>query len=259
MFRPQLLAGIAAAILAAGCGVFRPHHTVSVQVIDGETRRPIPDAKVGVYYPNMLDFTAPLPAESRTDAQGFAKVRVGEYHSIHIYALFDGYLWPDGVRLNEQSLKELARRTQPNLTIEMWADPQPTAELVVPNGYRGAVKVICERDDSAPIPHGKRHFTFPVEPNGRVIIRGPGLLTSRDGPEFTARYVDGTAIPTHSSRYSEVALRWLASRTWRDRNTQLFCIGTETEGEVIRQSVHERIDYNTWRDDHEAYDRLFSE
>ena len=262
-FRPSsLIACLILVLPSTGCGVFRAHRPMTVQVIDGETRQPLPNAKVSISYPNMLDFTAPHPSSRTTDSRGLAKLRIGEYRSILLHAEEEGYNQAERSNVTAEYVKGLPRRSdgRVNRVIELWADPRPTIELVVPNEYRGPVKIVFERGDGKSYQMGQRRFEFPVEPNGHVLVRGPGFLDVEPfHVDIEARHADGTPIPRQSSNYSEVALRWVHCGTWNNLNTQLYIIGTETEGEVLRQSVHRRVKYNVWQNDHEAYGRLFEE
>src|SRR5882672_3795779 len=94
--RPAGIVGCLVLLLAlTGCGVFRAHRPMTVQVVDGETRQPLSNVKIGVSYPNMLDFTAPRPTSRTTDERGVATLRIGVYHCVSLSAERDGYRQAD--------------------------------------------------------------------------------------------------------------------------------------------------------------------
>ena len=263
MPRFRLIVAIGCTILSVpttGCGLFRAHRPLTVQVIDGDTRQPLPKATVSLCYLNMLDFTAPRPCSRMTDSRGMATLRIGEFHTIIFGAELNGYRAPDHSYFNSEFVMGLPRRStgRIDMILEMWAEPKATIEFVVPNGYRGPVKVVFEQDDST-FERGLRQFSFPVQPDGRAVVRGPSLLDPhRYSPRIEVRYADGIRIPSEG-HFEDNAFRWVQNGTWNGRNTQLFNIGRLTDREVLWQSVHTRSGHNVWGEDREAYNRLFDE
>ena len=76
--------------------------------------------------------------------------------------------------------------------VEMYAEPHPSVELVVPAGYRGLIKAEMQFRDDAPCTPGQRTFTYEVQPSGsarssaRPCSAASLLQTSTPGPP-TAR------------------------------------------------------------------------
>ena len=246
----------------AGCGVFRTHRPVTIQVIDGETRQPLSDAKLSVYYPNMLDFTAPLPTSGVTDEQGLVTLRIGDYHSIELRGELADHYQLSPHRISRESVVGLPRKPMRQIshTVELWKLPAPKIEVIVPDGYRGPVKVVYETAPPETYEPGRREFTFRSDRSGRVTVVGPAYL---DGflSVVSARYESGAVIPLPSAnRPEEVAFRWVHGNSLPvGRPSDLFIVGTEAEDKALWRQVHRQIGYNTWQNDREAYARVFAE
>ena len=245
-------------VALAGCGLFRTYRPLTVQVIDGETRQPLAGAEVSVSYPNMLDFTAPIPRSGKTDETGTVAIPVAEYHSTQLSGALAGYYQLHPYRVSTESVtREPMRQISP--IIELWKSPAPKIEVIVPDGYRGPVKVVYETTPPETYELGRRMFTFRADRSGCVTVSGPaflnGFLT-----DVTARHESGGVIPSPSaSRPEEVAFRWVDCDQLPDgHQSQLFVVGTEADGKALWERVNRQLDYNTWTPDHEAYARLIA-
>ncbi len=137
-----------AASANCGCGVFRERRAMTIQVIDGDTHVPVRGATVNVRYPNMLDFTAPRPTEATTDRNGVAVLHVADYQMHWIHADHPNYRISDDFRLGATEFQSLPKRGDGRIqrTLIAYSEntARPTVELVVPQGYRGPVKIRYE-------------------------------------------------------------------------------------------------------------------
>lgn len=242
-----------------GCGVFRERRPMTVQVLDGDTREPVGGATVRVSYPNMLDFTAPRPTEATTDRNGLATLRVADYRWHWVRADHSDYRVSDDFRLDATEFRELPKRGDGRVKHTFLAysnsTPRPTVELVVPNGYRGPVKIRYETEEQPTA--GRRSFKFQVSPTGHVTIRGPRLVAERPKPDFAVAYEDGTAISSHGSqdRPGQDAFRWVHCGT----DSDLYVIGTEADDAGLHARVHDRLGENHWGTNRKKYETVLAE
>lgn len=254
--RVILLGFIVLAQANSGCGVFRERRAMTVQVLDGDTREPVGGATVCVSYPNMLDFTAPQPTEMTTDGNGLATLRVADYHGHSVRAAHSNYRVSDDFQQNATEFRELPKRGDGRVKHTFLAysnsTPRPTVELVVPNGYRGPVKIRYETEEQPTA--GRRSFKFPVSPTGHVTIRGPRLLTERPKPDFAVAYEDGTVIASYG-RPGQDAFRWVHCGT----DSDLYVIGTEADDVELHARVHDRLGENHWGTNRKKYEAVMSE
>ena len=248
------------AAASVGCGLTRATRPMTVQVVDAETRQPLPGARVSICYPNMLDFTAPSAVAASTDDQGSVCLRAAAYGTITVDADRDGYRQIERTDVVTAAfVAGLPRKPsgRADCTLELWAAPRPAVTLVVPTGYHGPVKVVFETDESAR--PGQRAFTYHVGPEGRVVVRGPRFL-GHSWEDIVARYADGTPVPQPSSESpGTTAFRWVDSRDLNGSSTCLYSIGTEADKRALWESVHQHDGQISWLADNKAYARLFAD
>ncbi len=113
----------------------------------------------------------------------------------------------------------------------MYAGPDPAVELVLPDGYRGPVKVGVEIREDAPCPSGQRLFSYVVPPTGVLHVVGPPLLRRVFSPDYRARYADGTALP-RLAQGEEVGF-WCVKT---EGGYEHFLVGTRAEYEALRRA-----------------------
>src|SRR4029077_11557697 len=71
---------------------------------------------------------------------------------------------------------EKVDRRSPNFVVDLYAEPRPTIELIVPLGYKGVIKADVEIKDDVVVPVGQRAFTINVDSTGSAAITGSPLL-----------------------------------------------------------------------------------
>jgi hypothetical protein len=116
--------------------------------------------------------------------------------------------------------------------VQVYAGPRPVVELTVPTGYRGVVTVAARVRDDAPFPPGQRAFNFTVPESGVVSFDAPPVFGHGAGPEFTARFADGSSL-SKQPRDDEVGFRWLG----RSGDTHTFVVGTRADYEDAEKSA----------------------
>jgi len=227
LFLPVLLAA-----LASGCQALRTYRPVTVLARDAETQKLIPGAEVRIFYPLTPPQLAPANSIGTTGDDGTARLRAApteEGFSMETtapgYLLDQKSLAGDVVAIPPNEPFQLfGRKEQPpvSLVAELYAEPGPTIELVLPSGYRGLVKVEVRPRDDVPCPPGQRRFRYEVPPSGDVEATGPALL--RRLPNFVASYADGAPLSA-KAKDDEVGLRWLSS----DGVRETLVVGTLAE------------------------------
>ncbi len=97
------------------------------------------------------------------------------------------------------------------LVVELFADPEPIVELVLPAGYRGLIKAEIQVRPDAPFTPGQRSFPVEVPPSGTVVVIGPPILEHAFGPDFRFRYADGVPLSRRAEN-SPLGYWWLSLR-----------------------------------------------
>ncbi len=111
-----------------------------------------------------------------------------------------GYMWENKTLTVEavQAIEpahwfEKVEQRPVNYVLELYANPPPSVELVVPTGYRGMVKAEIQIAD-VPLVAGQRIFSCVVPPSGTVQVTGPHLLERVGSGDFRIKYADGTLL-----------------------------------------------------------------
>jgi hypothetical protein len=168
-----------------------------------------------------------------TGADGVAQLRAAPYgHAgISMEATAAGYMFADRT-VTTEAVEDIAspsifRKDPPrqvNFVVELYAEPHPSVELVVPTGYRGLIKVEMRFQEDAPSTPGQRTFTYEVQSSGAAQVVGPPLLRRVLATDFHAKFADGTLL-TGRPENDKLGFWWLRS----EGNAQLFWVGTQME------------------------------
>jgi uncharacterized membrane protein YgcG len=225
-----------------GCQLFYQYRPVPVLVRDAETRKPITSADVHISYPLSTPEQSPWESSGITGADGIARLRAAPYGlaGLLVETTAPGYMSEqkpvtvDAVKaIKRGGLFESTDRRPPSLVIDLYAEPSPSIELIVPTGYRGTVKAEVQTDGAATFPAGQRNFSFPVTDSGVVQIVGSPLLRRVPAVTFRARYADGTPLGRHVQD-PQVGFWWLRT----EGNAHYYLVGTHTEYEVAGHFGH---------------------
>jgi hypothetical protein len=227
------------ALLGPGCQVFQDYRPVAVVTQDAETCKPIPGAEVRLSYPLTDSPFRPRDAFGTTGPDGVARLEAmpPDDPGFTLSASARGYLLEetdlpaDAIAAAEPAgLFRSANPRPARLVVNLYAEPGPTVELIVPGGYHGLVKAEFRVQDDAPGPPGQRCFTYTVPPSGRVTVAGPRLLRRVFPPDFRFRYADGQPL-TPEAKGSPVGYWWLKS----DGRDQCFVVATGLEYDAYRR------------------------
>jgi hypothetical protein len=236
-----LLCAVSLFLASAGCQALYPYRPAPVLVHDAETKKPIVGAEVRVSYPLTRPSQAPWDSVAVTGEDGVAQVRAAPYGQagVRIDAAAQGYLSED-LSVPVETVQEMERahwfedttRRPARFVVELYAEPGPKVELVVPHGFRGLIRAEFRIQENAPLAPGQRVFRFPVQPPGIVEVTGPPLLRRAYPPDYAARWADGSPVP-QPQRDWDVGLRPFKT----EANTYYFVLGTQTEFDNIRRSL----------------------
>lgn len=236
----RIVAGSLALNAAVGCQSMHPTVPVAVTIRDAETKAPVPGAEVTFLYPaddsgtHSRDATGVTNAggiaqvRATTDADGLPQVKINAANYIADQRMLPG----DALRaIRSSSSWPFTGRTDPvEVSLDVYRGPMPVIDLIVPNGYRGLIKVDVRIREDVAYEQGQRVFRYNVPPDGLVQADGPPILRSCK-PVYFARHLDDTRVPTEV-RDDEVGFRWLRA----EGRTEVFVIGTKGEWESYRRA-----------------------
>jgi hypothetical protein len=235
----RLIYGALLLALAPGCQVFRSGQTVSVLAVDAETKKPISGADVRISYPLTPAYRAPAESSGKTGEDGSAIVQAAATEEgLALEATAPGYLYEQKSLAGDVVPAPKSffpfRAPEPHiapLVMELYAQPGPIIDLVLPLGYRGVVRVAVEPRDNVPCPPGLRRFRFEVPPSGEVQVIGPALL--RRTPVIAASYANGVSL-NPQAKDGEIGFLWVKS----DGACEVYVVGTSIERDSLRRSDH---------------------
>lgn len=231
--------------LTPGCQAMYHYRPLAVQTVDAETRKPIPGAEVLVSYPVTPASQAPRNSSGTTGNDGIAQVQAAPCGNdiLLVTATASGYISEDKdlSAATVQAIKP-AEKGPARCVVELYAAPRPNVELVLPNGYRGMLKVGIEFKEDAPHAPGQRDFSYVVAPEGTKII-APPLLRHLRPEAFNARYANGkvlsgTFTDSRGDPLSKYEMDTALGFWWlkRDDHFEYYLVGTVAEYNTISRS-----------------------
>jgi hypothetical protein len=225
-----------------GCQALHAYRPVTVLACDAETKKPIPGAEVRISYP--LAQSPPWEPVGTTSSDGTVQLKAAPYGDagILVDAVRSGYMteqkgFPvDAVKAVSPFRFFSGGSHAPDLVVEMYAEPLPEVELMLPDGYRGTLKVAVKVRDDAPFQPGQRQFSYEVPPSGVLEIVGPPLLRHVYTPDFSARYSrsKNPSLPRQPEG-DQVGFWCLKTEGGFDH----FFVGTRAEFEALRRADKE--------------------
>jgi hypothetical protein len=241
-WRTPLSCAVLLLVLFPGCLVFHPDRPVALVVRDAESHQPIPGAAVRLSYPLAQSYPlGPSSTSGTTRSDGIChlEARPATEDLLMVSVTAKGYLDAQKDLLPKEveaiapaHLFEDVDQRPANFTVEMYAGPGPTVELVLPNGYRGRVQIELQIQEDASFPPGQRCFSYAVPPSGVIQITGPVLFRRLVSPDFHARYADGPAL-NREAKESEIGFWTLKA----EGNLYQFYVGTAGEYANARRTL----------------------
>jgi hypothetical protein len=141
--RVRCVTPVALLLLALGCAQYR---TVIVRVIDGESEQLIPGATIHTYRYEHWPWWVQEHVRAYSAPEGVARVRAirDALGVVAITPEAPGYLsyWAtgangDGQPTSNARMTELKPWPFDEVTLTLYAEPEPRVTLVIPDGYRG--------------------------------------------------------------------------------------------------------------------------
>jgi len=235
------LLGLVVAASAAGCHTIQPSTPLTVHVRDAETQQPVSGATVRVI--RFGKHSSDRDVVFTSEADGAAHTRLPQLDASGVMVEIDapGYLskqttLPRDIADALMEAKPFHPYKGPALavSVDVFAGPRPTVELVLPTGYRGLVKAEVRVRQDQQWSAGQRVFSYAVAPNSviqtggiqRVVVQadGPSVFGQGVGPDIVAKYADGRQLPKEA-KGEDIGFRWIR----RDGNDVYFVIGTNTD------------------------------
>jgi hypothetical protein len=212
-----------------GCQVFQRRPPLPIQVRDAETKQPIAGAEVRAWYP-MRRYGSAQETATVTAADGMTLLPLtADSAGMMVEAQAHGYLFGELSVPSEVFTEHSSPPTR--VVVELFAEPAPSVELIVPNGFHGVVKAELRYDESLSFPPGQRRFCYEVS-RGSVHIQGPLFFRLISPADYRARYQDGRPISSSADQL-EIGLHWLKC----EGDDQYFVVGTQSEFEAIRADL----------------------
>jgi hypothetical protein len=226
-FRPVILLA-----LVSGCLSLPGQRPLPVEVIDAETKQPIKSAGVQLAYSVPPSWGTQGSAGTTRD-DGIARLWLasGDAPAVTVEVAAMGYMSEDRPlsaetvkSLESPHLFESTDRRPAAVVVELYAEPRPTVELVLPAGFRGRIRAAVQPQESIAITPGQRLFAYEVPPSGIVDVVGPPIIRRVFAPDFRLRYGDGTPL-TQNAKDSSVGYWWLKN----EGDVQVFLVGTKAD------------------------------
>jgi hypothetical protein len=224
-------------IFAPACQFFQDYRPVTVVVRDAETKQPIPQAQIKIWYPlPARTIHAPHEASALTDIDGVARVSASSRADDIMLAVAAAGYMRDDVNLPTQlrqnpdpgNLFRPAGQHTANMIVELYAEPRPTVELVLPDRYRGLVRVKVQFTDHVPGNKAQRVFPCSVPLTGVAELDVPAWVKRFYPPDFRGRYVNGIPLSREADP-AAIGLHWLRS----NGDEEILVVGTQKDFEAM--------------------------
>jgi hypothetical protein len=245
----------------AGCGTSYSYSPLAVLARDAETLEPVPFVDVRASYVGWPKgpLYPPKPDTGLTDRRGMATLNASADTGGPIVRLrsddYDHATAP--ARLVDQWCRRVESGTnrgdphEPDVVVDMWANPRPLIEVVLPDGFRGIVQLGIPEPAPPPVPR-RRHFRVEVPAHGVVELPPAPVLREYDIRAFYhVRFADGRTVYPASPRHLDPSDP--APYAWRQAKVdeyRVFFIGTVAEHELASEELLPK-----WRGDIDEWNR----
>jgi hypothetical protein len=229
---------------ASGCQALHPYRPVPVLARNAETKQPIAGVEVHISYPLAQQYFSPWESIGTTGPDGIARLQAAPYGEagIMVDVTAHGYL-NEQKFLSIQEVQAIARpgwfedvkKRPASLIVDMFAEPRPTVELIVPAGYHGLIKAKVQIQEQAPCAPAQRNFIYEVPPSGEILVTGPSLFRHLIPPDMRLQYSGN--IPTSKQAKGTEFGYWYVKT---EAPYHFFLIGTQREFDDYRRSFMSR-------------------
>jgi hypothetical protein len=167
---------VAILLITFGTGCYF-YHNVNITVLDAESCEPIAGASVRTFYDTDLLSVRPREDSGTTDMQGHVRLRLANYPHSGISPWAQGYqpYLAVPVRRDDSTWVPVPPSERPaspfdHITLALWREPAPAITLIVPDGFRGVVRIEEPLAFSPLCRHRARDFQIPLEPGKTVVL-----------------------------------------------------------------------------------------
>ncbi len=219
---------------AAGCHTLQPSTPLTVHVRDAETQAPVPGATVRLWRFGSHAEDREQSYTTGADGDAVAHLAPPDEGGVMVGVTSPDYLTNQTTLPNE--LVDALSSAKPFhpykgaplvFTFDVYKGPRPTAELVIPTGFRGLIKAEVRVVPNGSWPAGQRVFSYTVPPTGVVDVSGPQIFNLAGvGPDFVAKLEDGTLLPKNPPKGEDVGLRWVIRK---GPTTYYYVVGTAAD------------------------------
>jgi hypothetical protein len=241
MERYRSMSAAAAAVCAfavAGCQTMQPNRPLTILVRDAETQAPIANARIHLH---AMEGHLPGADMGNAGDDGIAHLAApgNDTRALGIEAEAKGYMEANTF-ISSESLKAIEPsprfgKDKPRpvaVTVDLYAGPRPSVELVIPAGYHGVLKTDRAIEHDLACPPGQRRFTFPVAADGSVRVTGPGMLERVDVADYRFRYEDNAPISSKAD-HTPLGYWWLR----HEGNVDYFVVGDKGDYMLARSDM----------------------
>jgi hypothetical protein len=234
-------------LLAAspGCQAFHQYRPISIEARDAETKMPIPGVEVKISYPLETSSFAPSESKETTGADGIARLKAAPYGraGIMVEVSANGHM-SEQKYLSIQEVQAIepahwfedVKRRPPSFVMEMFADPAPAIELIVPIGFRGQVKAKVQVQAELSSVAGQRSFRYTVPESGEVLATGPPLFRHVTPSNFRVKFADNSPL-SPGAKEAEIGYWFLKSEgAW-----YYFLVGSQRDYDDYRRSLQSGV------------------
>jgi hypothetical protein len=223
-----------------GCQALQAYRPVAIKVQDAETKQPIPGAVAYISYPLMHPSQAPFDSTGPTGSDGIVRLRAAPAGpaGVLVEVTAKGYLFEQKTlsiaaveAIKPAGWFEKVSQRPPDLAIEMYAEPRPSVELVLPPVFRGKITAEVHVQPDAPGTPGQRLFRYAVSPAGTVQVVGPALVDRVVPLDYQAVTSDGVRL-TREAKGLDMGFYALKE----DTHLLTFFVGTRAEYDAIRRA-----------------------
>jgi hypothetical protein len=229
--------------ITPGCQAFHAYRPIGVEAMDAETKKPIPGVEIKVSYPLEPSSSAPWESKDTTDSDGIARLKAAPFGraGVMIEVSAKGYL-SEQKYLSTQEVQAIesahwfedVNRRPANFVMELFTDPGPTIELIVPVGYRGQFKAKVEVQVDMPAFAGQRSFKFDMPTSGELVASGPRIFRHVTPSSFQLTSANG--VPLSQWAKDSDNGYWLVKT---EGNWYYFLVGTPRDYDDYRHSLQQ--------------------
>jgi hypothetical protein len=231
-------AAVALAVAIAGCQTMQPNRPLTILVRDAETQAPIANARIHLH---AMEGHLPGADTGNAGDDGIIHLQAPGHdtRAIGIEAEAKGYMEANTF-VSSESLKAIEPsprfgKDKPRpvaVTVDLYAGPRPSVELVIPTGYHGVIKTDRAIEHDLACPKGQRRFSFPVAADGSAHVTGPGMLERVDVADYRFRYEDNAPISSKADT-TPLGFWWLR----HEGNVDYFVIGDKGDYMLARTEM----------------------